>query len=53
MSEQKENPDQKQSEELSEEDLKQVSGGAVDYFLNLSGIKGEPEDTAIHKTNKP
>ncbi len=40
----KENPKENQGEEMSAEDLKQVSGGAVDYFLNLSGIKGESQD---------
>jgi type III secretory pathway component EscU len=29
---------------LSEQDLAQVSGGAVDSFLNLDGIKGESTD---------
>jgi hypothetical protein len=39
--------DKKQNEELSAEDLDQAAGGAVDYFLNLNGIKGEAQDTAI------
>jgi hypothetical protein len=30
--------------ELKEDELNQVTGGAVDYFLNLSGIKGEAKD---------
>ena len=29
--------------QLTEEELKKASGGAVDYFLNLSGIKGESQ----------
>jgi hypothetical protein len=40
----KENLDPKPTEELSAEDLEQVAGGAVDYFLNLDGIKGESND---------
>jgi hypothetical protein len=30
--------------ELKEDELNHVTGGAVDYFLNLSGIKGEAQD---------
>lgn len=30
--------------ELNEDELNRVTGGAVDYFLNLSGIKGETQD---------
>jgi len=30
--------------QLNEQDLAQVSGGAVDAFLNLDGIKGESVD---------
>jgi len=33
-------------QELSAEDLDQAAGGAVDYFLNLNGIKGEAQDLA-------
>ena len=32
-------------QELSTEDLDQAAGGAVDYFLNLNGIKGEAQDS--------
>jgi bacteriocin-like protein len=40
MSEEKEKKN-KQPEELSEQDLKQVTGGTVDQFLTRDGIKGE------------
>ena len=30
--------------ELSEEDLKKVNGGAVDILLKLDGIDGESQD---------
>jgi bacteriocin-like protein len=35
----------KPAEELSEKELENVSGGAVDMFLKISGIKGEVTDT--------
>ena len=44
MSEEKEIEKQKPSVELSEQDLQQVTGGAVDVFLQLDGIKGESQD---------
>jgi bacteriocin-like protein len=44
MSEEKEKEKQKPSVELSEQDLQQVTGGAVDVFLQLDGIKGESQD---------
>ena len=34
----------KKKSELSEEDLKNVNGGAVDFLLNIDGIKGESQD---------
>jgi bacteriocin-like protein len=45
QSDEKENEKQK---ELSEQDLKQVTGGAVDYFLQIGGAEGESTD-AKHK----
>jgi bacteriocin-like protein len=42
MSEEKEN--KKQSEELSAEELKKVTGGAFDRFLKIDGIPGESTD---------
>jgi hypothetical protein len=35
----------KHTPELSEDEMKGVVGGAVDVFLNLDGIKGEPQKT--------
>jgi len=32
--------------ELKEDELKHVTGGAVDTFLTLEGIKGESKDDA-------
>ena len=34
----------KPAEELSEKELENVSGGAVDMFLKIDGIKGEITD---------
>lgn len=34
----------KELPELTEDELKQVTGGAVDMFLMLDGIKGESSD---------
>jgi hypothetical protein len=34
----------KQASELTNDDLKQAVGGAVDRFLQLDGIKGESSD---------
>jgi hypothetical protein len=39
----------KHTPELSEDEMKGVVGGAVDVFLNLDGIKGEPEKTESQK----
>jgi hypothetical protein len=39
-------------QELSAEDLDQAAGGAVNYFLNLNGIKGEPQDTVVQTPQK-
>jgi bacteriocin-like protein len=40
--------DLKKKKELSEEDLKKVSGGATgDVFLKLDGIEGESADDKI------
>jgi hypothetical protein len=36
--------DSEQTAELNEKDLGSVTGGAVDIFLNLEGIKGESQD---------
>ena len=36
--------EKKTSDELSNKDLEQVTGGAVDAFLNIEGIKGESTD---------
>jgi hypothetical protein len=44
MSEETKNPDQKQPEELSAEDLEQVAGGAIDTFLKLGDLKGESQE---------
>jgi bacteriocin-like protein len=47
MSEETKKPSEEQkktSGELSEQDLKQVTGGAIDSFLNIDGIKGESTD---------
>ncbi len=44
MSEEKEKENQKQAEELSAEDLKQVTGGASDIFAKIGDIKGESLD---------
>jgi bacteriocin-like protein len=35
--------------ELSHEQLEQVTGGAVDYFLALGGIQGESQDENSQK----
>ena len=34
----------KQTNELSEENLEKVTGGAVEIFLQLDGIKGESQE---------
>jgi hypothetical protein len=36
--------DSEETAELTEKDLGFVTGGAVDIFLNLEGIKGESQD---------
>ena len=39
-------------QELSAEDLDQAAGGAVDFFLNINPIKGEPQDTVVQTPQK-
>ena len=41
MSDEKVTENQKPNDELSAEDLKQVTGGATDTFLKIEGIPGE------------
>jgi hypothetical protein len=38
--------DKKAGAELSEEDLKKVTGGGVDYYLNIGGIQGTTQSVA-------
>jgi bacteriocin-like protein len=38
----------KESHELKEDELKQVTGGAVEIFLKIDGVEGESLDT-VHK----
>ena len=47
MSDEKVTKNQKPNDELSAEDLKQVTGG-TDAFLKIDGIKGEEQETT-HK----
>ena len=46
MSDPNETP--KQAPELKEDELEQITGGAVDVFLKIDGVDGESQD-AKHK----